>query len=360
MSIPKIIHYFYDDVNIWEKNQKSQVRMCINSWLKYCPDYKFMLWHDKMPEFQEIISKSEFAKRAYKLKLWAFVSDYIRLYALNKYGGIYLDTDVELVKNLDEFLENKFFLSIEGDILYGTNIPEPAVMGGIPNHPLVKEAMNLYESEEIFKIKNFIANVIMGKAIYNLYGFNKINYQSEELEETAKKYYNYKSPKTYMDNFDLYKKQKIYTDSQREITIYPSEYFCPTWDRFKTKAFTKNTAAIHWNQSSWFDEDKIQKLCTGNIIQENKELEKTYLFAGILPFMFSNTKFVSKDKSIQICKIFYFFPLIKITLNKDKKYYYLFNFIPLWKTKNYHYDRMHYLFQFIPVLKLKEKYSNSL
>ena len=62
MSIPKIIHYFYDDTNVWEKNTKAQVRMCINSWLKYCPDYKIMLWHDKMPEFQEIISKSEFEK----------------------------------------------------------------------------------------------------------------------------------------------------------------------------------------------------------------------------------------------------------------------------------------------------------
>ena len=118
--------------------------MCINSWLKHCPDYKLMLWHDKMPEFQEIINKSPFVKRAYDLKLWAFVADYIRCYALYKHGGIYLDTDVELMNNFDNFLKNDFFISTEGDILFGENVPEPAVMGGVAGHKIFKECMKIY------------------------------------------------------------------------------------------------------------------------------------------------------------------------------------------------------------------------
>lgn len=79
--------------------------MCVCSWKKACPDYAFMLWHDRHPEFGEILRQSLFVRSAYELKLWAFVADYVRLYALHKYGGIYLDTDVQLLKNFDAFSE---------------------------------------------------------------------------------------------------------------------------------------------------------------------------------------------------------------------------------------------------------------
>lgn len=80
MQIPKIIHYFYDNVDLWKKGPNSQVRMCVCSWKKACPDYAFMLWHDRHPEFGEILRQSLFVRRAYELKLWAFVADYVRLY----------------------------------------------------------------------------------------------------------------------------------------------------------------------------------------------------------------------------------------------------------------------------------------
>ena len=141
MQIPKIIHYFYDNVDLWKKGPNSQVRMCVCSWKKACPDYAFMLWHDRHPEFGEILRQSLFVRRAYELKLWAFVADYVRLYALHKYGGIYLDTDVQLLKNFDAFLNDGFFVSVEGDIREGENIPEPAVMGSVPGHPLLEEIL---------------------------------------------------------------------------------------------------------------------------------------------------------------------------------------------------------------------------
>ena len=108
MQIPKIIHYFYDDVNPWTKGKNPQFRMCLYSWKKACPDYALMLWHEKSPEFGQILQQSLFVRKAYELKLWAFVSDYVRLYVLNKYGGIYVDTDVQLLQNFDKFLDDGF------------------------------------------------------------------------------------------------------------------------------------------------------------------------------------------------------------------------------------------------------------
>lgn len=68
-----------------------------------------------------------------RIETVAFVADYVRLYALHKYGGIYLDTDVQLLKNFDAFLNDGFFVSVEGDIREGENIPEPAVMAACPD-----------------------------------------------------------------------------------------------------------------------------------------------------------------------------------------------------------------------------------
>ncbi|EKT54174.1 glycosyltransferase family 32 protein [Providencia burhodogranariea] len=99
--IPKIIHY------IWVgDNQKPQfVLDCIATWKKYLPDYEIMEWGN---ECLKIIDNA-YAHEAYENKKWAFVSDYIRLYALYKHGGIYLDTDVEVTKNFDDFLALDFF-----------------------------------------------------------------------------------------------------------------------------------------------------------------------------------------------------------------------------------------------------------
>ena len=104
-KIPKILHF------IWLGNNEKpkQVLDCIESWKKFCPDYEIKEWNDEILE--EI--DNQFAKEAYEVKKYAFASDYLRLYVLKKYGGIYLDTDVELTQSLDEFLYNEFFIGHE-------------------------------------------------------------------------------------------------------------------------------------------------------------------------------------------------------------------------------------------------------
>ena len=148
-KIPKVLHCFYDNVDIWRKGKNSLFTACYCSWKRHCPDYKIIVWHDKIPEIQEFINNSYFIKKAYELKFWAFVSDYIRFCVLEKYGGVYLDTDVQLIGNFDKYLNNGFFSSIEGDILYGKNVIEPAVTGGVPHHIVFQETKKIYESKEI-------------------------------------------------------------------------------------------------------------------------------------------------------------------------------------------------------------------
>ena len=104
-GVPKIIHYCWfggGPIN-------PESRKCIESWKKYCPDYKIIEWNEQNFE----ISQNRYAQQAYEAKKYAFVSDYVRLAVLYEYGGIYLDTDVELVRPLDELLEHKGFIGME-------------------------------------------------------------------------------------------------------------------------------------------------------------------------------------------------------------------------------------------------------
>lgn len=171
--IPKIIHYFSDDEPVFVNNPKTYLRICYMSWKRFCPDYEFMLWHDGLPEFQEMLKSSKYLRDCYRLKLWAYVSDYVRMYALDKYGGIWLDTDVQVIRSLDEFLDNKFFVCAYND----NNLPcrcEPAVLGGVKNHPVFKKMLDLYNDD------NFIKNEM---ELQNYLEFNIVPVLSRTISE---------------------------------------------------------------------------------------------------------------------------------------------------------------------------------
>lgn len=98
--IPKIIHYCW-----FGNNPKPKIiKKCMASWKKFCPDYKIIEWNEN--NFN--INQCAFAKQAYEQKKWAFVSDYARFKVLSEYGGIYLDTDVKLIKSIDDLLDKPF------------------------------------------------------------------------------------------------------------------------------------------------------------------------------------------------------------------------------------------------------------
>ncbi|MGQ7853159.1 glycosyltransferase family 32 protein [Pedobacter sp. WC2501] len=138
-QIPKIIHLCWISGDPYPEN----IDRCIRSWKEFLPDYEIMLW-DNIRFEQQI--NSNYAMEALKNKKWAFVADYVRLFALYKFGGIYLDSDVRVYKSFDGFLDNSFFSCIEYFKPTNYIAIEAAVMGAVSNHPFIKECLMLYDS----------------------------------------------------------------------------------------------------------------------------------------------------------------------------------------------------------------------
>ena len=129
--IPKIIHY------CWFGNspKNSTFLKCLESWKMYCPDFEFKEWNEyNTKEFQ-----NKFYKDTYRKKQYAFVADCVRVQALEKYGGVYLDTDMLLLKPINELISLDFFIGLEvkGRPAYG-------IFGGIPNHRFFKSMKDFY------------------------------------------------------------------------------------------------------------------------------------------------------------------------------------------------------------------------
>ena len=143
-KIPKIIHLCWLSGDPYPPT----IARCIDSWNQVMPDYEIMLW-DKLRFVNEIDNR--FASEAYKERKWAFVADYIRLFALYKYGGIYMDSDVRVYKPFDTFLDNGFFSCIEYFKPTNYIAIEAAVMGAEKGHPFLKECLELYKDIPFIK-----------------------------------------------------------------------------------------------------------------------------------------------------------------------------------------------------------------
>lgn len=100
--IEKKIHYVW-----FGKNKPLKVLKCIDSWKKYLPDYEIIEWNEKNFDIEKEMKENRFFRECYKRKLWAFVADYVRVKVLYKYGGIYFDTDIEVLKSFDPLLDNE-------------------------------------------------------------------------------------------------------------------------------------------------------------------------------------------------------------------------------------------------------------
>ena len=217
--IPKILHY------VWlGRGEKSDtIKQCINSWRKHLPDYKVMLWDEDTYNINEA---PEFVKTAYTAKKWAFASDYIRLWALYQYGGIYLDTDTEVLKPLDSFLNNRFFIgtqvfTVDVDKKNKKNVTNLSmgIIGTVPGHPYIKECIDRLENSSITKpdgsIDTKVTNYTMSDILQNKFGF-VVDDKFQELSEG--------------------------------IVVYPSSVFA---DRLAPKA-SPEAFTFHWGEMSWF------------------------------------------------------------------------------------------------------------
>ena len=167
--IPKKIHYIW----LGGKRKSKLTELCINTWKRNLPGYTIIEWNESNLPLTELLQKNKFLKKCYALKLWAFVSDYIRLYILLNEGGIYLDTDVEVIQSFDSFLSNDVFLGYEVDNYIGT-----AVIGAEPKNEFIKELLSFYE-KRIFEVDYFNNPIIFKKIIEDdSNSFNNLNIYS--------------------------------------------------------------------------------------------------------------------------------------------------------------------------------------
>lgn len=219
----KYIHYCW----FGGKSLPKLAKKCIKSWKKYLPDYEIIEWNESNVDLKECV----FIKEAYESKKWAFVADYVRTKALNDMGGIYFDTDMEVIKNIDFLFENDTFLGVEdsGKIAVGVWYEKEA------KSYLSTKLLNFYRSCDGFDSNNAYA-----------YSIPKI------ITDLVRN-----------DNFVIGSKkiQKL----SHNIVIYPREYFYPySYDR-QDNVFTNNTCMIHYYDASWIPkaeqrENKIFRL----------------------------------------------------------------------------------------------------
>lgn len=220
--IPKIIHYCWFGRNPKHKLEKK----CIASWKRFCPDYQIIEWNE---DNYDLASAPLFVRQAIEAKKWAFATDYIRLKVVYEYGGIYMDTDVELVKPLDSLLDNKTYYGLQhsNSII---SVASGLGFGAEKHTAFLCELMTLYESEP-FLLPN-----------------GEINITTNSAKETAvfQKY-----------GLILEDREQLLTEG---IHIYPTEYFNPIhWGEKKPK-MTEKTVSIHWNAVSWWDNAGLRRV----------------------------------------------------------------------------------------------------
>lgn len=146
--IPKTIHYCWFGKG--PKNDK--ILQCLESWRKVCPDFEIVEWDESNFAYND----HPFTKRVYAEKRWAFVSDYARLFILEKYGGFYLDTDMLLLKSLSPLTDYECVLGEED-----RNVISAGMIGAIPNHPFIKSCKNFYDEhqKELITIPRVLSKV---------------------------------------------------------------------------------------------------------------------------------------------------------------------------------------------------------
>lgn len=212
--IPKIIHYCW----FGQSEKPKKVKKLISSWKKILPDYEIKEWNE---ENFDVKNSCKFVKQAYEAKKWAYVADYARLYALYSEGGIYLDTDVELLKNFDEFLKVPAFLSQESNDSLCT-----AIIGADKENEFIHSFLISYNEKT-----------------FSLGGKVKTQPNTLEIKSLAEKYFNTKI--VFDKYYDLGK-----------LVVYPRTYFGAKDIHTYKLDISENTIAIHHLDATWYSPQK--------------------------------------------------------------------------------------------------------
>ncbi len=226
MSIPRVIHYCW----FGKGKMPAIAKKCIKSWKKYCPEYKIVCHNEENFD----ISENRYAKEAYDAGKWAFVSDYVRLKVLYDEGGIYLDTDVEIIKPIDDLIKETGYMGFDDNGVVATGLGFACQKG----NELVGSLLADYNDISFIRPD----------------GTFDITPCPDRNSETLKKL-----------GMDLENQDQIFMG----IHMLPEDYLCPMKYYTGEKIITKNTYSIHHFCASWISATSKRTLFLKRIVGVN-------------------------------------------------------------------------------------------
>jgi mannosyltransferase OCH1-like enzyme len=246
--IPKVIHYCWFGGN----PLPPLAVKCIESWKKHCPDYEIKEWNESNFD----VNFNEYSKEAYKAKKWAFVSDVARLHVIYTEGGIYLDTDVEIIKPLDCFLNSTMFIGFENNEFIATGLG----FGAEENFHIVKKMLDIYNDISFLNPNGTFDTTPCPE--YNTEIMRQEGFIINNTKQTIK-----------------------------NVTVYSTEYFCPKDYKTNKLKITPNTHTIHHYDASWWEKEHLR--------DKEKRLRYMRLFGVKFGNRLHNLNYVYKTEGIR-------------------------------------------------------------
>lgn len=210
--IPKIIHFCWLSGDPFP----DPIQRCIDSWNKILPDYEIMLWDTHRFD----INSNTWVKQAYENKKYAFAADYLRLYALYHYGGIYLDSDVEVLKSFNDLLNLPYFIGVDSQSKI-----EAAIIGTENHNKWIGDCL------EYYKNRNFV----------NPDGTFDMKTLPIIMEECITK----TKRMDYIDSISSFNNDNL------SVKLLPFNYFCSKRHDTGIVQITENTYSVHHFAMSW-------------------------------------------------------------------------------------------------------------
>ena len=207
--IEKKIYYIW----MGDKEKPEIFHKCYNSWKKNLPEYDIIEINESNFNLSRYINENRFFRTCYEKKLWAYISDYVRVLHLYEHGGIYMDIDMEIIKNIDGLLKNKFFIGYEDE----KNV-SVGIFGTVKGHIFLKKVIEFYDNE------------IWEKPLWTI---------PKIFTYILERDFGMKDGSRYIENEDM--------------KLYPKEYFYPYHfsETYTDECITENTYGIHWWNDSW-------------------------------------------------------------------------------------------------------------
>ena len=239
--IPKTIHYCW----FGKGELPPLAKKCLKSWRKYLPDYKIIEWNEDNFD----VNICQYTKEAYNSKKYAFVSDYARFWILYHYGGIYFDTDVEVIRSIEPIIRKGPFMGceIKTDEILWPKVACGLGIGVYKGHHIYKEILDHYNTSA------FILNGTLDQTTV-------VNRVTEILKKHGLK-------------------QTNAIQNCEDIIIYPPEFFCPMSHATRKITITTNTYTIHHYDASWLKKNKLlnclQKIFGYKFIEQIRRMNRS-------------------------------------------------------------------------------------